>query len=67
MIDACRGQLRVGGMGQPFALDFGAVMTVGAALGVDPRLLVDVLPSIEGVIVGALADDAGDSECPDPA
>lgn len=43
-------------MGQPFALDFGAVMTMGQALDVDLQLLADVLPSVEAVIVNRLAE-----------
>lgn len=58
MIAGCGSQLRVGGMGQPFGLDFGAVMMVGAAQGVDTALLGEVLPALEGAVLSALnADD----------
>lgn len=42
-------------MGQPFALDFGAVMQVGAARGVDTTLLADILPIAEAAIVNRIA------------
>ncbi|WP_342249383.1 DUF7697 family protein [Sphingomonas sp. OTU376] len=45
-------------MGQPFALDFGAVISVGSALGADLELLVEVLPDAERSILAALSDDA---------
>ena len=47
-----------------FALDFGAVMQVGAARGVDIGLLAEVLPEAERAIVAGLneghADSSGD-------
>ncbi len=46
----------MGGGGQPFALDFAAVMTMGQALDVDLQLLADVLPAVEAVIVNRLAE-----------
>jgi hypothetical protein len=46
-------------MGQPFALDFGAVMTMGAALGADSEMLADVLPAAQAAIVASLAPDDG--------
>ena len=46
----------MGGGGQPFALDFAAVMTMGQALNVDMHLLADVLPAVEAVIVNRLAE-----------
>ena len=48
-------------MGQPFALDFNAVMAVGTALGADMELLADVLPAAENAIIGNLVPD----EAPD--
>ncbi len=42
---------------RPFALDFGAVMAMGQALGVDTALLADVLPTVEAVIVNRLAEE----------
>lgn len=44
-------------MGRPFALDFGAVMTVGVAQGADPELLADVLPAVEAAILNSIAGD----------
>lgn len=38
-------------MGRPIALDHGAVMMVGAALGADAELLADVLPAAEAAII----------------
>lgn len=50
-------------MGGAFALDYGAVMTVGAALGVEPEMLADVLPAAEAAIVASLArSDEGGGE-----
>lgn len=54
MIQACRSQLRVGGTGAPFGLDFGAVMAVGAALGVDAGLLAGALPQVEAAVLAGL-------------
>lgn len=42
-------------MGQPFALDFGAIMQMGAARGVDATLLAEALPHAEAAIVNRLA------------
>lgn len=49
-------------MGQPFALDFGAVMQVGSARGVDLDLLATALPAAEAAIVANLldGDEGGD-------
>ena len=44
-------------MGTPFALDYGAVMQVGAALGADLALLAEVLPAAEAAIVAGLVDE----------
>lgn len=62
MIAGCGSQLRVGGMGVPFALDFGAVMAVGAARHVDLDLLADVLPSVEAAILSGREGDPDDDE-----
>lgn len=61
MITGCGNQLRVAPMGGAFALDFGAIMQMGAALGVDTELLAAVLPDVEGEIITALADAAEDA------
>lgn len=47
-------------MGQPFALDHGAIMLVGAARGVNLELLANVLPMAERAILSALSDEGGD-------
>lgn len=47
-------------MGKPFALDYGAVMTVGAALGADAEMLADVLPAAEHAIIDSLRSDDAD-------
>lgn len=44
-------------MGRPFALDFGAIMAVGVARGVDIALLAELLPTAERIVLGALCDD----------
>jgi hypothetical protein len=49
-------------MGQPFALDYGAVMAVGAALGADAEILADVLPAAERAIIAGLSGDDDTSE-----
>lgn len=41
-------------MGSPFGLDFGAIMTMGQALGVDRALLAEVLPGVEAAILAGL-------------
>lgn len=48
-------------MGVPFALDFGAVMAVGQARGVDLQLLAEALPAAEAAIL-ATGDDGDASE-----
>lgn len=47
--------------GQPFALDFGAIMTMGAALGADLEMLADVLGDVEAAIINQYAGDGGES------
>ncbi len=47
----------------PFALDFGAVLAVGAAMQVDLGLLADALPAAESAIVRQIqADGRADDE-----
>lgn len=46
----------------PFALDYGAVMMMGAALGCDQQLLAEVLPAVECAIVAGLSGDDGEEE-----
>lgn len=40
-------------MGGPYALDFGAVLAFGSALGVDLDMLGDLLPAVEPHILKA--------------
>jgi hypothetical protein len=46
--------------GKPFALDYAAVMAIGAALGADMEMLADVLPSAEAAIVAQFAGEDGE-------
>lgn len=46
-------------MGTAFALDYGAVMAVGAAQGADVELLAEVLPAVEKAVLDSLAEDGG--------
>lgn len=63
MIAGCGSQLRVG-MGGAYALDFGAVLSVGAARQVDLPLLADVLPACEAaILIGR--DDRSDDQTDD--
>ncbi len=62
MIAGCGSQLRVGGLGTPFALDFGAVMTVGQARGADADLLAELLPDAEHAILAAHHDQTDEEE-----
>ncbi len=65
MISACGAQLRVAGLGSPFALDFGAVMTVGAARHVDLELLSEILPAAERAILAAHSREPMEEDLPD--
>jgi hypothetical protein len=49
-------------MGPPFALDYGAVMQVGAARRVDLALLSGVLPIAEAAIVSGLLEEEGEGD-----
>lgn len=57
MLERCGGQVRAG-MGNPYALDFTAVLMLADAMGAGTALLADVLPSIEAVIVKAYREDS---------
>ncbi len=59
MIEGCGRQLRVA-FGGPFALDYGSVMMVGQARGVDAELLADVLPTVERAVLKGLQGDGDD-------
>lgn len=47
--------------GQAYALDFGAVMALGSALGADLRMLAEVLPAVEKAAL-ARFDDRDDED-----
>ena len=49
-------------MGTPFALDFGAVMAVGQARGIDVEMLADVLPAADRAVIAGLSDSPGGDE-----
>lgn len=53
-------------MGQPFALDYSAVLLMGMARGVDIELLSDVLPAVESEIIAALNGDGGSDPDDEP-
>lgn len=57
----CRSQLRVG-FGGPYALDYGAVLAMGDAMGADRALLADVLPAVENAILAGLDGEGGGDE-----
>lgn len=61
----CGTQLRVAGRGGAFALDYGAILAVGAARKVDLTLLSDVLPAVEGEVIAALNADGGEPDAPE--
>ncbi len=44
------------GFGGAYALDFGAVMAVAAARGVDAGLLADLLPDVETILIAGLRE-----------
>lgn len=48
-------------MGGPFALDFSAVLATGAAQGADMKLLAELLPAIETVILKSV-DEEGSAD-----
>ncbi|MGI4879905.1 MAG: DUF7697 family protein [Janthinobacterium lividum] len=49
-----------GSMSRPVGLDFGAVLAMGAAAGVDSEMLAAVLPEIEAAVLAG--GDEGDVE-----
>ncbi len=61
MIRRCGGQVRAA-FGGPYALDFGSILAMGAAMGADIALLADLLPSVEPVIVKAYREEADDAD-----
>jgi hypothetical protein len=64
VIQSCGSQLRVGGMGMPFGMDFGAVMTMAAARGADTALVAEALPAVEAAVLAGLArEEDGDDDC----
>ncbi len=54
----CRHQVRAG-FGGAYALDFGAIMLTGQALGAPMALLADVMTAVEPAIVRGLRSDEG--------
>lgn len=58
------GQLRVGGGLSPQVLGFDmtAVLALGAALGISPLAIAELLPGIERAMVQALTKDTEDME-----
>jgi hypothetical protein len=62
VVSGCGMQLRVGGLGTPFALDYGAVMLVGQARGVDIQLLAEILPDAERAILAGGGEPVEDEE-----
>lgn len=58
------GQLRVGGALSPQVLGFDmtAVLALGAALGISPLAIAELLPGIERAMVQALTKDTEDME-----
>jgi hypothetical protein len=49
-------------MGTPFALDFGAIMMMGQAQGVDVEMLAAVLPEVEQAVISGIGDDDADTK-----
>jgi hypothetical protein len=58
------GQLRVGGalFPQVLGFDITAVLALGAALGISPLAIAELLPGIERAMVQALTKDTEDME-----
>ncbi len=61
VIRRCGGQVRAA-LGGPYALDYGAILMMAAAMGADTALLTDALPSVEPIIVKAYRENADDGE-----
>jgi hypothetical protein len=57
VISGCGSQLRVGGMGIPFGLDFGTVMSIATARGANAEWVAELLPVAERVIVAAMSNE----------
>ncbi len=47
-------------MGGPYALDFGAVLSMGTAQGADMSMLAELLPSMERILLDKFSEDAPD-------
>lgn len=41
----------------PIGLDFGAILSMGAAMRADQQMLAELLPSVEGAALAALRTD----------
>jgi len=50
---------------RPLGLDFGAIMMMGAARGVDTAMLSEILPRIESAVLNPPDPDAYDEEADD--
>lgn len=50
---------------RPLGLDFGAIMMMGAARGVDTAMLAEILPRIEGAVLNPPDPDAYEEETDD--
>ncbi|WP_370169823.1 DUF7697 family protein [Sphingobium abikonense] len=59
MVSGCIRQLRAG-MGAPYALDFGAVLSMGTAQGADMTMLAELLPSMERILLDKFSEEAPD-------
>ena len=52
------GQVRASGMGQPYALDFGAIIAFADRFGVEGDLFIELLPVLENLIVRSYRKDS---------
>lgn len=50
---------------RPLGLDFGAIMMMGGARGVDTAMLAEILPRIEAAVLSPPDSDAYDEEVAD--
>ncbi|UMY16664.1 hypothetical protein MMB17_18555 [Methylobacterium organophilum] len=57
----CGGQIRMG-EGGPYALDFTAILTMAAAMGIGTAFLAEILPSVEVVMIEAYRQKADDAD-----
>lgn len=50
------------GFGGVYAVDYGAVLATAEALGADRRLVAELLPRVEGLIVGSYRREDDDDD-----